>query len=403
MDSPGISLTFISNFMNHHQRYLSDAFYELLGEGYHFVETVPFSAERKAGGWPEMEDKPYLIRAHESEQAFREAMELARTSDAVIIGSAPDSWISMRLREKKLTFRCHERWHKEPLPLYKWPRAVLGGWLHHGRFPSLHLLCAGAYVAADAARVGCFRRKRYQWGYFPEVRTYSRENFAHMKEKDLPLIIWAGRMLSWKHPETALQACAEARRRGFDFCLVMAGDGPERQKLQMRAAELGISDRTEFPGNLPHEKLRQLMEQADIFLFTSDRREGWGVVVNEAMNSGCAVIASGEAGASPCLIRDGENGFLFPCEDAQILARGICRLLACPDSRAQMGLRAYETIRDRWCPRRAAEGFLELYRALANLPGGQIPKEGPGSAAAVFRDIRRQDMKLTIREGVRES
>jgi glycosyltransferase involved in cell wall biosynthesis len=58
------------------------------------------------------------------------------------------------------------------------------------------------------------------------------------------------------------------------------------------------------------EAVRDHMEAADIFLFTSDFNEGWGAVLNESMNSACAVVASHAIGSVPFLLKDGENGFI---------------------------------------------------------------------------------------------
>ena len=53
------------------------------------------------------------------------------------------------------------------------------------------------------------------------------------------------------------------------------------------------------------------MAKSDIFIFTSDKNEGWGVVLNEAMSSACAVVANKAIGSVPFLIKDGLNGFTY--------------------------------------------------------------------------------------------
>ncbi len=69
------------------------------------------------------------------------------------------------------------------------------------------------------------------------------------------------------------------------------------------------------------------MERAEIYLFTSDRQEGWGAVLNEAMNSGCAVLTSHEIGATPYLVKDGENGIVFKSRDQKDLNRRLYELM----------------------------------------------------------------------------
>ena len=61
------------------------------------------------------------------------------------------------------------------------------------------------------------------------------------------------------------------------------------------------------------------MEKTGIFLFTSDRQEGWGAVLNEAMNSGCAVVASHLIGAVPFLKKKKKNGLVYSSGDRKTL------------------------------------------------------------------------------------
>ncbi len=74
------------------------------------------------------------------------------------------------------------------------------------------------------------------------------------------------------------------------------------------------------------EEVRAAMERSEIYLVTSDRKEGWGAVVNEAMNSGCAVVADHMIGAAPWLIRQGENGWMYRDGEEQELFRTVERL-----------------------------------------------------------------------------
>lgn len=62
---------------------------------------------------------------------------------------------------------------------------------------------------------------------------------------------------------------------------------------------MNLNDYVTFTGPVQSDKVRGFMERAGIFLFTSDRQEGWGAVLNESMNSGCAVVASHAIGSVP--------------------------------------------------------------------------------------------------------
>ena len=72
--------------------------------------------------------------------------------------------------------------------------------------------------------------------------------------------------------------------------------------LERRTAQMGLQNRIQILPPMPPEAVRRRMEQANLFLLTSDFQEGWGAVLNEAMNSGCAVVASHAAGAAPYLL-----------------------------------------------------------------------------------------------------
>ena len=135
------------------------------------------------------------------------------------------------------------------------------------------------------------------------------------------------------------------------------------------------------------EQVRRCMERSGVFLFTSDRQEGWGAVVNEAMNSGCAVVAGHAAGSVPYLLRDGENGLLYPSGDTQALYRRIRLLLDDPGLQQRLGSAAYRTVTWLWSPEEAARRLLLLAEHI--LAGEESPvlfEDGPCSPAPLLRD-----------------
>ncbi len=116
------------------------------------------------------------------------------------------------------------------------------------------------------------------------------------------------------------------------------------------------------------ERLREMYAEADILVVPSIRtrtfREPWGLVVNEAMNRGLAVIASDAVGAvAGGLVRDGHNGLVVPAGDSDALANAMRRLAHDPELRARLGAAAARDVsactHDAW-----AEGFS---RALATI------------------------------------
>jgi ligand-binding sensor domain-containing protein len=151
--------------------------------------------------------------------------------------------------------------------------------------------------------------------------------------------------------------------------------------------ELGVTDVITFPGFQGPEEVRAAMEKSEIYLVTSDRKEGWGAVVNEAMNSGCAVVADHMIGAAPWLIRQGENGRMYRDGEEQELFRTVERLLRDPGECRRLGENAQQTIVGEWNARTAAERLIELCRKMKFLPEMSEEQEMPDAGQDVMQDI----------------
>ena len=123
------------------------------------------------------------------------------------------------------------------------------------------------------------------------------------------------------------------------------------------------------------------MREHEIFLFTSDKNEGWGAVLNESMSNGCAVVASNLIGSVPYLIEDGENGMIFQSEDIDELEYKVLELIHDKKRRVQMARNAIFTMRNIWSPANAAKQFMELVEALLTNNDKLIPQTGPCSKA----------------------
>ena len=124
-----------------------------------------------------------------------------------------------------------------------------------------------------------------------------------------------------------------------------------------------------------------MVERADVYLITSDRREGWGAVANEAMNSGCAVVADHMIGAAPYLIRHGENGMLFKDGDKAMLFMTVDALLENPKRREALGRKAFETIQVTWNAENAAAKLCGLVEDLTGIAVDEGEKRDQRMAA----------------------
>lgn len=376
-----MKIVFLGNYFNHHQALLSDALYQLTNGEYCFVETETMPQEQRLLGYPLLQ-RSYVLPFAGNEEAI---LHVVRQADAVIAGSAPEGLIRQRIQTGKLLFRYSERPLRAGMePLKYLPRLLRWHWRNPTGKP-IYLLSAGAFAAGDYAKFGLFRDKAFQWGYFPEWKPYDIQ--ALQAAKNRSRILWCGRFLELKHPEAAIRAAAALKSQGFAFTLTMVGSGPLESSLKELTAQLGLEDTVLFPGSMSPEQVRSEMERTGIFLFTSDRREGWGVVVNEAMNSGCAVIASSAPGSVPYLLKNGENGLIYPSGDEASLIRQLRFLLEHPEAQMRLGNAGCETIRSQWNPELAAQRLVALTQCLLEGGNGQaLFSDGPCSPVKAMNE-----------------
>lgn len=377
-----MKIVFLSNYFNHHQKPLSDALARSADE-YLFVAASEMSASRKRLGYSEPEGD-YVIHV-KSEADKRFVLDKVDTADIVIIGSAPQYYIRRRLKKHKLTFRYSERPLKDDRESWKYPLRLIKWRADNPVNSPIYLLSASAYAPEDYARFGLFRNKAFRWGYFPQTVYY--DDINAMIDKKIPgTLLWTGRFLHWKHPETAVETARLLKERGYRFDLVMIGDGEERSRIDGLVREYRLSEMVHMTGAVPYDKVREYMERSEIFLLTSDKQEGWGAVLNEAMNSGCAAVASKEIGSVPYLI-NGANGLTFASGDTEELCDKIAYLLDNQHERRMIGVRAYETITGEWNADTAAKRFIELSsRLIAGERADDLFKDGPCSKALFMHE-----------------
>lgn len=383
-----MKLIFVSNYFNHHQQPMSDRLYQLCkeqGGSYTFMQTEAMEEERVRMGWGEVfQDTPYLVSYWENPESCQRLIDEA---DAVIFGGTDDeSYIQNRLKNGLPIWRYSERLYKTGRYKFISPRGLRKKFLDHTRYgrSRVYLLCAGAYVAGDFRLVLAYPGKKYRFGYFPACKKYDLEQLMadkSFRQQGEVTLFWAARMIDWKHPEAVLKLAWELKKSGYSFRIMMAGGGDMEEDMHRLAADLKVQDVVTFLGNQNPDVIRSYMEESDIYLTTSDSGEGWGAVINEAMNSGCAVVADRAMGAAPYLIQHGENGFLYRDGHEEELVAYVKMLLDDPLLREKAGRAAYQTIAGEWNSEVAAERLFACIRA--ELDGETMPKftSGPMSRA----------------------
>jgi glycosyltransferase involved in cell wall biosynthesis len=195
------------------------------------------------------------------------------------------------------------------------------------------------------------------------------ERFSHpMKDKnirevygipsDAAIITYLGRLTRDKGIYTLINAFAEVRERKKAF-LIIAGLGPERNTLEKRVIDLGISKDTRFLGYVEEMEKISLLQQSSIVVLVS-KADLAPLSLIEAMACGTPVIGS-RAGGIPNLIEDGKTGFLVKEGNSKELSQKIIELLSGIDL-GEIKRNAMELVKQKYSIEASVKSFLEIYR-----------------------------------------
>ncbi len=230
----------------------------------------------------------------------------------------------------------------------------------------------------DFNKFGMYINKAYKWGYFLETKTYDEKELIKQKESDIPVILWVGRFIKEKHPEYIIKLANYLRKEGYKFKIQAIGIGPLYEKIKKQVKDNNLDEYVEFIGAVKSENVRGYMEKAKIFICTSDQNERWGAVINEAMNSGCQVVANKFIGSVPFLINNRENGLTYT--NIKGYYGAVKELLDNKEFGDKLSINAYRTIHDIWTAKNAAKNLGLVLDAIMNNKENEV-KIGPGSNA----------------------
>jgi glycosyltransferase involved in cell wall biosynthesis len=189
-------------------------------------------------------------------------------------------------------------------------------------------------------------------------------------EPGRPVILFASKFQPRKRcldlVEAFLRVVASPANR--DPYLLLIGDGEERPEIERLAAGnasirlLGFRNQSELP---------RYYDLCDLFVLPSIH-ETWGLVVNEAMNAGRAVVVSDQVGCQADLVRDGVNGFVFEALNIDSLTSALERALASPVDLERMGRESLRII-DGYSFDRNLAGLRDGLRSV--IPSARVPLE----------------------------
>lgn len=171
---------------------------------------------------------------------------------------------------------------------------------HRLRYGNLFdfILAIGSKGMEVYSKAGYKKDKLFEWGYFVEPAP-SAETAA-----DGPFrVMYAGGLVPNKGVHTLVRAWSNVK--GSNTELNIIGDGPEAPMLKSLVSELGLQN-VHFSGFQDNETVTKLMGQHDLLVLPSILKEGWGAVINEALQQGTPVICTDHCGASVLL---GDHNF----------------------------------------------------------------------------------------------
>jgi len=188
---------------------------------------------------------------------------------------------------------------------------------------------------------------------------------AELGLSEMKVIVSVGRLVHRKGQDTLIESMPKILVQIPDAHLLFIGEGPYKDYLVKRAAELKVSHAITFIGRIQYAELPRYICVGDIFAMPSRSRlaglevEGLGIVYLEASACGLAVIG-GKSGGAPDAVLEGETGFAVDGTSADSVAESAITLLDDPELARQMGLRGRQWIIDEWRWEIWAKKFAQL-------------------------------------------
>ena len=185
----------------------------------------------------------------------------------------------------------------------------------------------------------------------PDARSAVRRRLGLGEEQ--PVVLYASKLTRRKHPEDLVKAMKRLAVDGVRASLLLVGTGDLEEELRSLVASLDVPD-VVFGGFVNQSELPAVLAASDVLVLPSEN-EPWGLVVNEGMCAGLAVVVADGVGCAPDLVHEGVNGSLVKTGDVDALARALRPILTESATRWSMGARSLEVIKG-WGFERCRQG-----------------------------------------------
>mgnify|MGYP001424440502 CR=1 FL=1 len=197
---------------------------------------------------------------------------------------------------------------------------IVKRWISYGRTSTEYLL-----------RIGVPRDRILEIQNCVDEELFSRPVQPALKITPKPVLLYVGQMIGRKGVGLLLEAAARAQKEGYEFSLVLVGDGPEKDRFVAYAQELGLANVHFIPAQ-PPEKMPAIYRSAECLVFPT-LEDVWGLVVNEAMWCGLPVAVSVYAGCAPEIVPpDQRFDPLNPSDFDRVLRLALSGRLDPPDT-----------------------------------------------------------------------
>lgn len=381
-----MKLVCVSNVLNNHSKSLCDEFYKTYKDDFCFIATQPYISKEnlKGGKVEDFINEPYWVDGYSSKDKTIESLKICEEADVVLQFAAPDNYVRRRLKNNKLTFRVSERFYTgSKKDILRWIKYFCRYYSVKNKM--LFFLASGAYASYDMRSAFAFKNKTYKWAYFPVI--YKTESDIQIiKEVKKFEFLWVGRFIDLKKPEICIEIGKYLRNKGMNFTITMVGDGVEFDKIKKLVVENSLEKYFIFKGVKTNLEVQSMMDTADFLIFSSNKSEGWGAVLNEGMANRCIPITSYAPGSVPFLIENGINGYIFDPDNLETLKKTLDKAVSLTvEDRNNMKNKSQATILKIWSPKNAVHNLMMLIDSINN--GDKNPiKMGPASNAEIFNE-----------------
>lgn len=351
-----MKIIFVTNYAIRHQTGLWDSFVKLNKDiEFIFLATAKYDAERKAMHYVE-EERSYIV--HSTELNDDELTKLIDKTDIVIFAQSDDLRLLKLFKKVKYVVFPQEHIFKQKtlkkfLAIFNQTRKNIKYFPKAKRY-----LLAPSIYSYKESRLSCLTNKKnsYKFGYFPKLDTTPITNKKNQ-------LIWSGRLLDWKKPYLSIKAIENIHYSDSNYKLKIYGNGPLKHELNDLINTSSAKDSIEFNDFVENEELMNNFRESEIGLFTSTSGEGWGVVLNEMLASGCVTFSSIHAGSTRYLIKDGINGFTYS-KDKELFQKLAKYLSMSDEEKRTIQKNAQDTIRNLWNNDVAAQRLYELFKSI---------------------------------------